>query len=602
MKRPSSDHCLAFGLAALVLIAIALLAVFLTPDQAVQANIILVDHNNSTTPLRLPLVKVLRWMSLGVSIILFVLAMVAYASRKRLIPLLSIVLDDVRDYRREVAAEIRGLLSPGERWKLGVLGVFFAVGLALRIAALDAPMRYDESYTFNYHGLRDVLNIVSDYTTPNNHIFQSVLVHFSYRWFGASPIALRLPALVAGLLLVPASFWLLRRLFDDGIALISAGLVALSAPLISYSANARGYTWLTLLFLLGFTLATRLREKRNLAAWGLFVIVFVLGFFTIPVMLYGYALVSVWMFLSAARKRRKALLVEWVVASAVLVSLVLLLYTPAAVRCTVQNILANPFVRPLPFSVWATYFPTLPGGLAEYGSSSFPFALRILLIIGLAVSPLLAGDQGRRARRLHASVLLSVLPIMVVQQVVPFLRVLMFLLPIYSGLAVVGLAGLIDWTPRSFGSRSRRPVFVTAALAVVLLGAGLLYERQPPRGLFTDLPKALQGLKPLLADNDRIVSGIPLSEPLLYYAERAGLPRRAVHEFLPYWGDRQLDRYATIYFVEEKSPPKRAFASFEVRSLRVSHPAFETYFEPPEQVGESDFTTWYRLRRKKDQS
>ncbi len=181
-------------------------------------------------------------MLLGASIILFVLAMAGYARRSRLIPLLSIVLDDVHDYGREVAAEIRGLLSPGERWKPAVLGVFFAVGLALRIAALDAPMRYDESYTFNYHGLRDVLNIVSDYTTPNNHIFQSVLVHFSYQWFGASPIALRLPALLAGLLLVPASFWLLRRLFDDGIALISAGLVALSAPLISYSANARGYT------------------------------------------------------------------------------------------------------------------------------------------------------------------------------------------------------------------------------------------------------------------------------------------------------------------------------------------------------------------------
>ena len=598
MKRPSSDYCFAVGLAALVLIAIAFLAVFLTPDQAVQASIILVDHNNSTTPLRLPLVKVLRWMSLGASIILFVLGIVAYATRNRLIPLLSIVLDDVRDYRREVAAEIRSLLSPGQRWKLGVLGVFFAVGLALRIAALDAPMRYDESYTFNYHGLRDVLNIVSDYTTPNNHIFQSVLVHFSYQWFGASPIALRLPALLAGLLLVPASFWLLRRLFDDGIALISTGLVVLSAPLISYSANARGYTWLTLLFLLGFTLATRLREKRNLAAWGLFVIVFVLGFFTIPVMLYGYALVSVWMLLSAAPNRRRALLVEWVIASAAVVSLVVLLYTPAAVRCTVQNIVANPFVRPLPFSVWATYFPTLPGGLAEYGSSSFPFAVRILLLIGLAVSLLLPGERGGRARRLHVSVLLAVVPIMVVQQVVPFLRVLMFLLPIYSGLAVVGLAGLIDWAPRSLGSPWRRPVLVAAALAVVLLGAGRLYNRQPPRGLFADLPNALHGLKPLLADNDRIVAGIPLSEPLLYYAERAGLRRRAVHEFLPYWGDRQLNRYATIYFVEERNPPKRAFASFEVRSLRVSHPAFETYFEPPEQVGESDFTTWYRLRRK----
>lgn len=631
VKRTSAEHTLLIGFAALATATVALFAVFFAPVEAIQQSIVLVDHDNSTTPLRLPLVRALRWMSLAASIFLLALGGLAYAKRSRLLEVLSIFIDDVRGYRAAVAAEIRALLVPGERWKLGVLALFFVVGLALRLAALDAPMRYDESYTFNYHGLRDVLNIVSDYTTPNNHIFQSVLVHFSYQLFGASPTALRLPALLAGVLLVPASFWLLRRLFadarfgggrfDDGPALIAAGLVALSAPLIGYSANARGYTWLTLLFLVGFTLATRLIEKRNLAVWALFVVVFTLGFFTIPVMLYGYAVVSMWMLLSVSPDRRKTLLVELVVASAAVASLSMLLYIPAAVRCTIQNIVANPFVRPLPFSIWATYFPQLPGGLADYATHGLPLAVKILLLVGLAGSVLLPGGrgksqgQGNSARRLHLAILLTLPPLMAAQQVVPFLRVLVFLVPIYAGLAVAGLAGLLDWAPRSPVQRWKRVLFVTATLVVVSLGCLQLYTRQQPRGLFADLPKALDTLHPLLGQGERnvegtivagtnvagtIVTGIPLSEPLLYHAERAGLPRRVLREFLPYSGDRQLNRYRTIYFLEEKKPPKRSFASFEVRSLRVSHPAFKTYFEPPEQVGETEFTTWYRLRRKDD--
>ena len=65
-------------------------------------------------------------------------------------------------------------------------------------------MRYDESYTFQYHASQDVLNLVSDYTTPNNHIFHSLLVHCSYLLWGDSPAALRLPALLAHRLRGPA--------------------------------------------------------------------------------------------------------------------------------------------------------------------------------------------------------------------------------------------------------------------------------------------------------------------------------------------------------------------------------------------------------------
>ena len=104
-----------------------LLAISFTPDEVIQQSIILVDHNNSTTPLRLPLVRVLKWLSLGISLVLLTLAGVAYVIKGRLLGILSIVVDDTHDYCGEVGAEIRALLAPGERWKLGVLGLFLVM-------------------------------------------------------------------------------------------------------------------------------------------------------------------------------------------------------------------------------------------------------------------------------------------------------------------------------------------------------------------------------------------------------------------------------------------------------------------------------------------
>ena len=552
--------------------------------------------------MRLPLVRVFRWLCFGMSVIMAGLAVAAYWQRARLLHALSIAIEDLHAYTRDVRADIRRLLAPRERWKPAILGAFFVMALLLRIAALDAPMRYDESYTFNNHSSRDALNIISDYTTPNNHILQSVLVHISFKLFGNSPIALRLPALLAGILLIPVTFWTVRRLLDDVAGLVGAGLVALSGPLISYSANARGYTLLTLLFLAGFALATRLVEKRSLTAWALFVAVSVLGFFTIPVMVYGFAVVSMWMLLSSPPERRKPLLIELFIASVFVASISVLLYFPAAIRCGVQNLVANPFVRPLPFPVWWTHFPQLPASFARYAVGSFPIAIQVLLFVGLAASVFLHGDRGKRARRLHAAILLTIPPMIVLQQVVPFLRVLIFLLPLYYGLAVVGLHGLLDFVPPSPASRCKRPVFAAAALLMALLGGLQLYTKTPQHGIFADLPYVIEGLKPLLGDGDRVVASIPLSEPLRYHAERMGLPRRAIHEFEGYWGDRQLNHYKTIYFVEEKNPPRRSFVSFRVESVRVSDPAFAKYFGPPERVGQSDYTTWYRLRRKSDET
>src|SRR5207245_4620972 len=44
------------------------------------------------------------------------------------------------------------------------------------------------------------------YGSPNNHILHSLLMHFAYRMFGSAEWALRLPALLAGIAIVPLTY------------------------------------------------------------------------------------------------------------------------------------------------------------------------------------------------------------------------------------------------------------------------------------------------------------------------------------------------------------------------------------------------------------
>src|SRR5690606_37799725 len=99
------------------------------------------------------------------------------------------------------------------------------IGLFISISYLGVPMRYDEAYTFNEYATRSPYDAVSLYTFPNNHLFHTLLVHVAVRLFGDSPRVVRLPALLASLALIPATYGMVRRLADPRAAALAAALV-----------------------------------------------------------------------------------------------------------------------------------------------------------------------------------------------------------------------------------------------------------------------------------------------------------------------------------------------------------------------------------------
>ena len=80
--------------------------------------------------------------------------------------------------------------------------------------------------------------------------------------FGNEVWAIRLPALVAGIALVPATFAFARVLYGRAAGLLAAAFVAASSTLVEYSTNARGYTLVALATVLVFIAAARALEQR----------------------------------------------------------------------------------------------------------------------------------------------------------------------------------------------------------------------------------------------------------------------------------------------------------------------------------------------------
>ena len=135
----------------------------------------------------------------------------------------------------------------------------------------------------------------------NNHPLHTILVHFASLCFGTQPWCLRMPSLIAGVLLIPATYLALREIFDPPTGLLAAALVVPSPALLEYSTNARGYSVQTLFFVSLLFCAAKVLRGGGRRAWlgvGSFA---VLALYTIPSSIYFCAAIFAWLLLSAAR-------------------------------------------------------------------------------------------------------------------------------------------------------------------------------------------------------------------------------------------------------------------------------------------------------------
>lgn len=417
--------------------------------------------------------------------------------------------------------------QPGYLFSLAVL---LALGFYARLILIEQPFRYDEAYTFIAFALRPLQAAISDYHLPNNHILHTILVRAAYLLFGPQPWAVRLPAFLAGVLLVPATYLTAKLLYNRQVGLMSASLVVCSWSLIDYSANARGYTLLLLFWMLGLALGAYVRDNKNLAGWGALAVLAALGFYTIPIMIYPFGILVMWLFCSWLTSDihpayGRSFLLYLLGAGLIAAALTLLLYIPVLRVSGFSAITANQYVRS---PGWAVFLESLPGRINatwRMWGLGWPANFNLLVFSGAALSLVLHKRVARHRFPLQLASVVALAGILVTQQIVAIPRVWLFLLPlflIWAAAGWFGLASTITQRRQAKATAWGEGAFYLASIGVaILLTFSALNNRGVARALDPEdqsIPQEVAlYLKENLRESDAVVAAVPINYPLKYY-------------------------------------------------------------------------------------
>lgn len=431
-----------------------------------------------------------------------------------------IVLEELRDAWKSEPADHRLALT-----------VIIALGIGLRFMYLAQPMRYDEAVTYMYFVRLPWADALSTYTYPNNHLFHTFLAKLAVSAFGNEPWALRIPALLAGIAIIPASYAVARQLYGARAAMIAVALVSTSGVLVMFSTNARGYTLMTLAFLLLVLVAVRLLRAPSKDLWTQLVIIGALGLWTLPSMLYPFGAVMLWMALSFLTDGKRAELRQLVSAGVVTVGLTALLYWPVASREGLAAITRNRFVAPSP---WFDFLHELPGTLGN-ALQSWSLGLPPVVSLLFAIPALVALRKHATLSTVRVGLPLAAFTwsawLLVVNHRAPFGRTWIWALPLVAALAGAGLVFLLERSTRFRGIAERRVPLVAGTVALlatasVVTSFAVLLTRDT--GTYREAADAAAALKQAVGPQDRVLALIPTNGPLDYYLHKEGVPREVM--------------------------------------------------------------------------
>jgi hypothetical protein len=482
-----------------------------------------------------------------------VIAAVFWALRRRIAKMVQSFLGGLREIFGEIAEALQRDKEQEGIWHLAALALVLFLALGLRLFFIGLPIRYDEATTYLEYASKPLPVLLSYYSSPNNHLFHSLLVHFSTLLFGDGLWAIRLPALAAGWLIVPASYLVFRLLYDKQAGLMAAALTAVCPVLVEFSTNARGYTLVTLFLLIMLALLAHLRAKPHFAGWALLVLATALGFWTVPVMAFPVAVACAWWLLSPPAGQK---ILSWqhigplfysMAAAALLTGL---LYAPvvigsgletlwtasgAANRQTLQQVLPN--VLSEPWALAMRHWPVLvPMGF---------FGLFLVGFLAHWITPHRGAWVGFAAIAGSGLVLIII-------RTNPYDRVWLFATPIILGICGVGLT----WLLRQIKIFQPTNIAFPAAAAALMLALGVFTAAlsgipdSNEGGALRNASAITKRIAKQWQSGDAVLTACPADEPLAYHFKRERLPLASVFALLT-GGLQKADRV----WVVAKQPP-----------------------------------------------
>jgi len=122
------------------------------------------------------------------------------------------------------------------------LALVTLLAAALRIYRLDTDLWIDEIGSFQYATSVTVGELFRTFSSPNQHLMNSLLERLSVAALGEHDWTVRFPAALLGIATVPAMYWLARPIMRGWQSVAVACLTAVSYLHIWFSQDARGYS------------------------------------------------------------------------------------------------------------------------------------------------------------------------------------------------------------------------------------------------------------------------------------------------------------------------------------------------------------------------
>lgn len=161
-----------------------------------------------------------------------------------------------------------------------LLAAILVLAAGLRLHALGLEPWLDEIRTHIFIGQHSLGELAVVYESQNHHVLYSLLAKLSLAGLGDTIFALRLPALIFGLLGIGAAYALGRELASAREGLLAAALLAVSYHHVWFSQNARGYTAMAFFTLLATLLLLRVIEDGRPRDAIAYAVVALLGTYT----------------------------------------------------------------------------------------------------------------------------------------------------------------------------------------------------------------------------------------------------------------------------------------------------------------------------------
>lgn len=293
----------------------------------------------------------------------------------------------VRSEVKTACIGVRRALQDTSGLEYAGLGALALIMLGIRLWYLQQPLRYDEAMTFNLYASPPWHIGLASYTSPNNHLLNTLLVRISMLIAGNREWALRLPALLSGLLLVGAVYVYARLMYSRTAALAAMAVLSVALPFVDMSTNARGYAIVALCAVVT-QIGTLLVLRRGLwLAGACNALAIGLGLIAVPVAVLFVGTSILWGGAYAFALYRQGMfaprnLGRYVLSLCAGGGIALLGYAPMLLVLGPSWLYANDWVLPLP---WSTFIARLPGELyafAGYVPKYLPIPFIALLALG----------------------------------------------------------------------------------------------------------------------------------------------------------------------------------------------------------------------------